>query len=512
MKFAIKLDTHLRAEVDRMSVKELLQVVNCPQHSADNLDLKKGYRSVYLHYTTPEQAMRFIRNYTDDHPEKLHVCADTEFGAGNQLEGKTRFPSMYAMGIADDEELAYAAGRIAAKELRECGYRWTLSPCVDILCNDESPMASNRSAGHDADTVIRICGANMRGLHDGGVVATLKHFPGDGASFYDQHISTSTNPMPWQQWRSSYGRVYEELIEQGAMTVMPGHIALPCYDDVDPVMGLCPPATLSKKLMVDLLRGELGFEGLVCSDAVTMSGFSGFMNYYKACATFLLNGGDLLLFGRTDDMYMEKMTGLVESGFLPVKVLQDRAWRVLSFFKQVDTELKPIDNKVYDAADVVEKMVRKSCRVVRDRFNLLPFPLQERTKILMVDLSNNYLHRTDAEVFLQDLRATGLHVDTVEDPGSVKMAQLAESGVYDLIICTNTNGFSFGTNVLKLHGMPARTMMDGWTKLGTPVVFVVFQHPYFHEYFPAMADTVINTNGVADVTNRVVMDLLFYRK
>lgn len=509
MKFSLKLDPSLRPQVEQMSVAQLLKIVTCPQQSADDLTLTPGYRSLYLHYTTPAQAKTFIDSYTQGNPEQLFVCADTEFGAGEQLEGLTQFPSMYALGVANDESLAYAAGRIAAREMRENGYRWSFSPCVDILLHDESPMASNRCAGRDAETVIRIAGANMRGMQDGGVIATLKHFPGEGFSFYDQHISTTENPLSWEEWNSTYGRVYRELIEQGAKTIMPAHIALPCYDTPDPVMGLCPPATLSKRLMVDLLRGELGFEGIVCSDAVTMSGFSGFMNYYKACATFLKHGGDLIVFGRTDEAYVEKMTELVASDFLPLSVLQDRAWRILSFYQQMNAELKPIDDTVYDAAAVTEQIVRKSVQVVRDRFGVLPFHATPETKLLLVDLSNNYQHRTDAEDFLQALRAEGFQVDTVVDPGSRQLAKLAESGSYDLIICTNTNGFGFGTNVLKLHGLPARSMMDGWTKLGTPVVFVVFQHPFFHTYFPATADTVINTNGVATATNRVVLELLF---
>lgn len=199
----------------------------------------------------------------------------------------------------------------------------------------------------------------------------------------------------------------------------------------------------------------------------------------------------------------------MESRFLPLYVLQNRAWRVLSFFKQMDSELHPVDDKIYDAEKTAEQIVRKSVQVVRDRFGLLPFHRRSDSRILMVDLSNNYMNRTDAEDFLRDLRQPGLQVETIEAPSATKMAQLAESGAYDLILCTNTNGFSFGTNVLKLHGLPARAMMGGWTKLGTPVVFVVFQHPFFHTYFPAVADTVINTYGVAQATNRVVIDKIF---
>ncbi len=92
------------------------------------------------------------------------------------------------------------------------------------------------------------------------------------------------------------GKVYKEVIKQGVMTIMPGHLSLPAYDDVCESNGLYPPATISKKLMTNLLKEEMGFDGIIISDAVEMVGFSGFMNYYEACAKFLEYGGDILLF------------------------------------------------------------------------------------------------------------------------------------------------------------------------------------------------------------------------
>lgn len=170
-------------------------------------------------------------------------------------------------------------------------------------------MESIRAAGEAADIAIDIAGAYMRGMQDGGLAATLKHFSGDGVVSYDQHITTSVNSLSKEDWMGSDGKVYRSLIEQGAYSIMPGHIALPSYDEPDAKIGLCPPATLSYNLMTKLLKQELGFGGIICSAAVTMSGFSGFMNYFVSCATFLKNGGDILLFARTDCVHYARYFG-----------------------------------------------------------------------------------------------------------------------------------------------------------------------------------------------------------
>ena len=509
MKFKLRDDPELRALAKMMSVRQLLKTVICPQHHAEDLSLEKGYLSLFLHETTKENVQRFIASYHDSGKSDPIICSDTECGAGEMIEGCVPFSSMAALGRIGDEELSYQVGLATAKDCLEAGYRWSLSPCVDILLNHESPMASTRAAGEDADTVIRIAGAYMRGMQDGGLVATLKHFPGDGATQYDQHITTAVNPLSKADWMASYGKVYRALIEQGAMSVMPGHIALPCFDEPDEALGLCPPATLSYNLMTGLLKQELGFEGIIVSDAVTMSGFSGFLNYYKACATFLKNGGDVLLFARTDEAFYDKMAALVDSGFLPLDVLRDRACRVLCFAKQVHEQFRPKTVFAGDAKALSCEVTRRSVSIVRDRAGLLPIRDGKEKSILLADISNVYNGAADSQRLYDYLVKNGYRVTMVRDAGSTEMARLAESGDYDLIVAAVDNGFAFGTNVLRLHGMPARNMMDGWTRLGTPTVFVCFRHPYFHEQFAALADTVINTYEVTEDTFPAVEALLF---
>lgn len=508
MKFVLKTYDDIRRNVETMTVRQLLRAVACPAAGADDRSLEKDFAGVYIHPATKKQVNDFVEYINGGDEPMTLVCSDTECGAGDMILGCTKFSSIMGLGAAGDPELAYKVGRVAAKECVEAGYRWSLSPCVDILMNDGSPMASTRCAGEDADAVIRIAGAYMRGLQDGGVAATIKHFPGDGATVYDQHLTTTENPLPMDQWRATYGKVYAELIEQGAMCVMPGHISLPGYDTPDPEMGICPPATLSYPLMTTLLREELAFEGLICSDAVTMGGFAGFMNYYEACATYFKNGGDMILFPKTSELYYQKMESFVESGYLPLELLKEKACRCLSFVRQIHEEMEIKPDLELDSDELAEELTRRSITLVRDRKQILPHKMGEK-KVLVLDFSNVYTNETCARNLYDALIRQGYQADFLYDPGDAYLDDIIEQGTYELIICTIANQFAFGTNVLRIHGKQARNFMGGWPKLGVPCVFVCFHHPYFHTHFVAQTDAVINTYGVTDYTNAEIIKKIF---
>ena len=496
MKYALKIYPDIAKKVRDMSVRQLLQTVSCPQTTADLGGLEE-YPILFLHGTTFEKAKAFTVG------RDALVCTDTECGAGMMLAGCAEFPSMGALGVVNDPEIAYQVGRITAKDSVSAGFRWSLSPCVDIRLNDRSPAVSLRSAGSDADTVIRIAGAYMEGLQDGGVAATLKHFPGEGLSDYDQHLTTTENTLTKEEWRNTYGKVYRELIERGAMCVMPGHIALPAFDEEDPVMGLCPPATLSKNLLTGLLKEELGFEGLICSDALSMSGFSGFMNYYEACAKFLECGGDVLLFARTNEQFFAKMEQL-----LPRELLENRAARVLSFARDCK-KLQVTPTELPEDGALSETVTQKAITVVRDRFSYLPIENAEHKRFLVADISSEYAGRTAGKDFCDALLTAGYQADWLENPGPSALRKAAENGAYDVIFAVVNNGFSYGTNVLRLHGRVARNMMEGWTKLGTPAVFLCPFDVSFHNQFKAPADAVVYTHGITEYTNKALLKTLF---
>lgn len=163
-----------------------------------------------------------------NHP--VLVATDMEAGPGTAIVRATEFPSIRAICETEEERLAYETGKIAAIESREALYDWTFGPCVDILKNHFSPITSIRSASEDYKEVIKYTKQYILGLHDNGLIATAKHFPGDGACLFDHHLTTPINPLSKEEWNNSYKKVYEEIINSNIKSIMIGHIALPCYD------------------------------------------------------------------------------------------------------------------------------------------------------------------------------------------------------------------------------------------------------------------------------------------
>jgi beta-N-acetylhexosaminidase len=441
--------------------------------------------------------------------------ADLECGPGRAVLGLTVFPDLMALGANDSEDLAYEVGKATALEGRSVGLNWTFSPCVDLAEVPDSPAVSTRSAGRDVEQVIKTARGYLRGLQDHGMVATLKHFPGDGYSTYDQHLTTVNIPLGMADWWRGPGRVYRELIDAGAKTIMAGHIALPAYDERDATLGLYPPATLSRRLLCDLLRAELGFDGLLVSDAMNMAGVAGFMNPFEAYGRFLEAGGDMVLFPRLNDRrFYPEMERLLSQRILSEQTLYDRAARVLAFKEDLGWlrgagaggESPPEFDAAAHAA-LARRVSEGAVTLVRDRAGTLPLHLERDTRVLHVVLSPSY---KDDEAIYASLTAAlsrRASVEQLVDPGPHMLFERA--GEFDLIVCSIGAPTDWGVSVARLHGPICRNLMGGWMRLGTPVVFVSHIHPFLHlEYEPVM-DCVINTfRSLESTAERVVRGLV----
>ena len=344
-------------------------------------------------------------------------------------------------------------------------------------------------------------------MQDNGLIACAKHFPGDGYCDYDQHLTTAVNPLSKEEWDKSFGYLYEELINRGVKTIMPGHISLPAYDSIDEETGAYRPATLSKNLLTELLKKKLGFEGIIVSDALNMGGFCGYMNYYRGCAEFLEAGGDVLLFAHPTDDFIEGVMQYVENGFLKRETLEDRACRVLSFAKE---HQNCISHETYDRDEhqkIADEITKKAIIIERDRNHILPFTPTKGMKILYYIISAAGEEKID-ERMVEELKKYADVVDKASDLGPDGILGMVKSNEYDLVICRVNPMQSYGINSVRLSGTIARNMMSGWQKYDTPVVFVTHSTSLAHEYEVAI-DTLINTRGYSLNSARFIAEKIF---
>lgn len=342
---------------------------------------------------------------------QLPLIFQEDYESGVGLDGMTPFPRLMSLGATNSPELAYQFGESVAKECRSLGVSWVLHPCADINLNPLNPIASTRALSDDPDKIIRLLSKQIEGLQRNGVAATIKHFPGDGVDSRDQHLVTTCNSLDMETWWRVFGKVYKELINSGVASIMPGHITLPAYQKAK-INGFLPPATLSKELLTDLLKGELGFNGVIVSDAMVMGGFRGYYDSELEGEIESFKAGvDIMLWPSYE--FMDSLEARIIRGEIPMQRLDDavsRVWAMKERFgllekdRQLMTEVT--DEEKQKIREASRNIAEQSLTLVRDSKNALPLSIEKDKKILLVAVTPKARKGRDRDyIALQNLHA-----------------------------------------------------------------------------------------------------------
>lgn len=415
------------------------------------------------------------------------VAADVEFGPGSicaQDSGEVALPYPMAWGACDDADLIEKAHIATAERCRELGVHWSYAPVVDINMNMQNPEANIRAISDSADQVIKIATAAVRGLQSEGlIVAGCKHFPGEGVDGRNSHMSVTYNDLPFDEWMNTFGRVYKAMFKEGAASVMVGHIALPSYDEpINDWIG-CPPCTFSRKLMTDLLKGELGFDGCIVSDAMTMAGASVVVHVNRVAVEFIKAGGDMVLFPKIE--YFDYIKEAVLSGEISMERLDDAVSRVLKLkerarlFEDQAEVLKCIKHE-YDLAEISKQIEEKSITLIRNYGKVVPFNLKPGAKVVMINLQKE---GTQSRIALplaemeKDLKERGFKVDVFVNPGRPDVADaLKEADAIFVNLKISSRDYIGAT--LRLTRVHTALMWSGFLTQYENVVFASFGDPY----------------------------------
>lgn len=201
----------------------------------------------------------------------------------------TDIPYMYYLGKTKDENLAYQVGKVMAEELRTIGVNVVFSPDIDIYSNPDNTVIGKRSFGNDYLLINKMAGSLARGLEETGVIPTYKHFPGHGDTAVDSHKDLPIINKTYQELKDLELQTFKYAINNDAKLIMVGHIALP------QIAGDNTPASLSKKLITDVLKNDLGFEGLVITDALNMKALTDNYSHKDIVLKAVDAGVDILL-------------------------------------------------------------------------------------------------------------------------------------------------------------------------------------------------------------------------
>ena len=226
------------------------------------------------------------------------ITGDLEGGGYGHGCG-TPLPNPMGVAAMNDLALSREVTRTLAAESRAMGFDWSFTPVIDINERFESPIVGTRSFGDDVDHIAAQALVHVQEMQAQGLACTAKHWPGDGHDARDQHLLTTVNPLSWDDWMARCGRLYRGLIEAGVLAVMPGHIAFPAgVRRLNPKAGrdTWRPASVSHELNTLLLRRELGFNGVIGSDATSMAGLSTWADRAALVPQVIENGCDVFLF------------------------------------------------------------------------------------------------------------------------------------------------------------------------------------------------------------------------
>jgi beta-N-acetylhexosaminidase len=449
----------------------------------------------------------------------LPLIFQQDYESGVDLPEMTSFPNEMCLGATDSPGIAYAYGEAVAKQALSVGVQWVLHPVADLNLNPFNPITNIRSISDDPDKAIRLLSKQIAGLQSNGVAATIKHFPGDGVDYRDQHLVTSCNSLPFNVWKEKHGRVFQALIDSGVACIMPGHITLPSYQK-QKINGMYPPATLSKELLTGLLKGEMGFKGVIISDAMVMGGFRGWIDSPLESEIESFKAGvDVLLW--PSYAYMDTMEARINRGEIPLARLNDavqRVWALKERFgilkrdRLLIRELSPVEKNKGDKTATA--ICEKAITLIRDRNKLLPLNPQIIKRILVVGVApvsrkggnHNLLELED---FAKQLQGKGFNVAFRHNILYETQGWNDDSPQkYDCIIfaLARTSHAPFGP--LQFFDDEAQTV---WAVNSMPkekLIVVNFGNPYnTNEYFERV-NTCINAYSNSEAMHTAAIDAL----
>ena len=424
-------------------------------------------------------------------PYPLLNTGDFETGAGFRLEGATGFPRNMAFGAAGDETLAYEAGRIAAAESRAIGVHVNFAPVMDVNNNPRNPVINTRSYGEDPDMVGRLGSAYVRGLQAGGMIATLKHFPGHGDTDVDSHLGLPIIKDPRESLDKTEFPPFKAGIAAGAGAVMTAHIEMPSLDPAPNT-----PTTLSAPIVSGVLRREMGFDGLVYTDSMGMAGVTKLYSPGEAAVRAIKAGNDIVLHSPDDGAAFAGLKAAVQSGEIPAaqleksveRVLQAKARAGLHRVRAVNLEALPtvVGSRAHQA--VADAVSRKSITLLKDQHNQVPLKLGADAQILylsILDSPGGWRIAAPSRSFIPELKRKWRGVTSVElsDRSTANEIELVRAMAprYDAIVASVFVRASSGSGRMDLPANMQALLRalarqtDGAKK---PFVAVLFGNPY----------------------------------
>ena len=448
-----------------------------------------------FHGATSRAVQELLNSLQTDSKIPLLVAANCDSGGNGACSDGTYIASGAQSEAASDPSVAYNAGYVSAREAKALGVNVNFDPCVDILFNWRNTIVNTRAYGTTADTVIKYTSAYIDGYRagaEGDMVTCIKHFPGDGVEERDHHLVLGVNDLSPAEWDASFGRVYRHHINNGVEMIMAGHIALPYYQkQLNPSLldEDIMPATLAPELVTGLLKEQLGFNGMVITDASHMLGMTSAMRREDYVPGGIAAGCDMFLFFNDIEEDFNFMLNGYRKGVITEERMNDAVRRVLGLKAKLNLHKKQQAGALLKTARDLEAVgcaehlamradaADKGITLVKNTFKQLPLRPETHKRIRLYYLQGEVGGIMAAgskvlETFVEELEKRGFEVTVNDGTTRVKGRTLEyRESVDAALIVADVVGYG-AQNTYRIQWKAAMSNECPWYVHEVPTVMV----------------------------------------
>lgn len=341
-------------------------------------------------FSSPEEAAQIYKKASESVKIPLLFSCDNERGAYGLFHDLHIIASNMLLGAAQSEELTYKRSYYYARELKRCGVNWSFSPVLDLITNFFS-CSGVRCFSDDPSKIIPLVPAIIRGFHDAGIAACAKHFPGNAGSEYrDSHISNTSNRATLARWKERCEGIWREAVVCGADAFMTSHVTFPAVEPGRASNGKYIPSSASKNV-IDLLRKDLNFDGVVITDDCGMKSLASAYTRPEVYINCFNAGNDIVLFCRND--YIDVMEQAVKDGKVSEEQIDRSVERILKLKQKlglfdgikVEPPLTEEENREFDAVNY--EIAKKGITLVTNHSGAIPFDPKKVKNAAIINLS-----------------------------------------------------------------------------------------------------------------------------
>ena len=473
----------------------------------------------------------------------LLVASNIEAGGNGASNDGTLVATPLQTASTPDTEPARLMGLVGGRESRALGCNWAFTPIVDIHHNWRNTVIATRAFGDDHQTVIKYAAAFSQGVREGAgdrpIALCMKHFPGDGRDERDQHVVTSFNDCTVEEWDATYRKIWEWGIAAGLESIMVGHIMLPEYSrklrpgisDADIL-----PATVAPELLTDLLRDDLGFNGVILTDASLMVGLTSALPRERQMVQAITAGCDMILFFRNHDEDFGFVRAAVDSGEITADRLDDALTRILGLKAKLGLHRRATNDLVPPVAElevvgsaehheIAARVADQTIALLKDTAGTLPLDPEghRRLRLYCLESAPDFTGIVPEfkRVAIEELTAAGFEVSVFRTAQELAAAGRAldmqdfiasethgYTDKYDAaLILANVSDFAQQGALRIKWSMPMGPEMP-WYAAEVPTVFVSLNMPN-HLIDVPMVKTAINAhNPTAETVRALVAKLV----